>query len=82
MMRLLIVMTLLTLSSVAHCQFYEAPEDVPEENIYPAETYETEMGTIQEEQDLLYPQAEAPIDEFAEQDPNLYEAEEPVYSEE
>jgi hypothetical protein len=82
MKRFLCVMTLLTLSTSGWCQFYETPEDIPEENIYPSETYETDMSNIQQEQDILYPQSDLPPEDFAEQDPNLYEMEEPAYPEE
>jgi hypothetical protein len=82
MKRFLLIMTLLTFSFSGWCQFYETPEEIPEENIYPAETYETDMESIQQEQDILYPEGEMPVDEYAEQDPNLYEIEEPAYSEE
>ena len=82
MMRFLLVMTLLILSTSGWCQLYETPEEVPEENIYPSETYETEMGTIQQEQDLLYPPTDTPTDEYGEQATGAYESVEPVYQEE
>lgn len=82
MIRFLFVMALLLLSTSGWCQFYETPEEVPEESIYPSQNYETEMGTIQEEQDLLYPPTETPVDQYSEQNNELYDVVEPTYDEE
>ncbi len=82
MMRFLFVIAFLLHSTSVWCEFYEAPEDVPEEHIYPAETYETETGNIQLEQELFYSPEETPSDEDTEQDTGLYDMEGPVYDQE
>jgi hypothetical protein len=80
MKRFLFAITVLTLSTSGWAQFYETPEEIPEETIYQPDPYEFQMESIQQEQDILYPQYEMPVEEFSEQDP-IYEMEEPVYVE-
>ncbi len=82
MMRFIFVMALLILTNSGWCQFFETSEEVSEENIYPPETYETETGNIQEEQDLLNPHTNSDVDEYAEEETVFYDLEDPAYVEE
>lgn len=60
-------LALLMITTPSRGQFYEAPADIPEEDIYPDEAYEEEME-IQRQQEEEYPWVEEMPGEYESQE--------------